>query len=465
MTTQGIAIHASPAGYALTGAVRNRWNELPETDRLVVILGLHALLGLAMRHLLPLATLHTFATILAVIAISLSTRNPAVVLMCACYVSGAEVLWRMSKAYTFHETAKYVVSLLCFVGLIRMKKVRLPGHAVLYLALLLPAAVFPFVYFSFDPFRKQVMFHLSGPISLTMGVFFCSNLRISAGELWRACLAFAAPLCGVLAVTVRSSYLQNVQFGLQSNFQTSGGFGPNQVSSSLALGALLILMTALLARTGRGQRLLLAGLAAAFTLQSAMTFSRGGVISLGLALLAAGPLVLSGHRHKRQILAGLIGVAVVLVVAFPLANAYTGGKLAERFAEKKMSGREQLAEADWEVFMEFPVFGVGVGISNYFHPGGAAAHTEYTRALAEHGLLGVAAYLSLLWLLLRRAAAILEAGESRPYRGLLLPLLVWPLTYMVVNAMRTSAPGLSIGMAFLTVLPGAVLAQNERFAR
>ena len=130
-----------------------------------------------------------------------------------------------------------------------------------------------------------------------------------------------------------------------------------------------------------------------------------------------------------------------------------------------MSGREQLAEADWEVFMEFPVFGVGVGISNYFHPGGATAHTEYTRALAEHGLLGVAAYLSLLWLLLRRAAAILEARESRPYRGLLLALLVWPLTYMVVNAMRTSAPGLSIGMAFLTVLPGAVLAQKEKFAR
>ncbi len=465
MTTQGIAIQASPAGFALAGAVRNRWNELPETGRLVVVLGLHALSGLAMRQLPPLATLHTFATILTVIAISLSTRNPAVVLMCACYVSGAEVLWRMSKAYTFHETAKYVVSLLCLVGLIRLKTVRLPGHALLYLALLLPAAVFPFLYFSFDLFRRHVLFHLSGPIALTMAILFCSNLRISAGELWRACVAFVAPLSGVLMVTVRSSYMQEVKFGTESNFQTSGGFGPNQVASSLAMGALLVLMGALLARTGRWQRVMLAGLAAAFTLQSAMTFSRGGVISLGLALLVAGPWLLAGHRHKRQIVLGMVAVALVLAVAFPLVNAYTGGKLAERFAEKEMSGRERLAAADWEVFQEFPVFGVGIGISKYFHFGGVTAHTEFTRALAEHGLLGVAAYLSLLWLLLRRAAAILGARESKPYRGMLLALLVWPLTYMVVNAMRTSAPGLSIGMAFLTVLPGAVLAQKERFAR
>jgi O-antigen ligase len=465
MTTQGLVIHAPARGLAAARAARAWFDELPGTSRLALVFGVHLMLGLAMRQLAPAATLHTFATILAVLAISLYTKNPAVVLMCACYVSGAEVLWRMSKSYTFHETAKYMVSLLCFIGLIRMKRVRLPGHAVLYLALLLPAAVFPFVYFSFDLFRRHALFHLSGPIALTMAVLFCSNLRISAGELWRACVAFAAPLCGVLAVTVRSSYMQDVKFGTESNFQTSGGFGPNQVASSLAMGALLVLMGALLARTGRWQRVMLAGLAAAFTLQSAMTFSRGGVISLGLALVVAGPLVLSGHRYKRQILAGVVGVALVLAVAFPLVNAYTGGKLAERFAEKKMSGREKLAAADWEVFQEHPMFGVGVGISKYFHPGAITAHTEYTRALSEHGLLGVAAYLALFWLLLRRGAAILEARESRPYRGLLLALMVWPLTYMVVNAMRTSAPGLAIGMAFLTVLPGAVLAQKERFAR
>lgn len=465
MSPQEIALQA-PAGWRVLGVPSRLWlDELPQPRRLLLVFALHVALGLAMRQIWQLATLHTFATILAALAISLSTRNPAVVLMCACYVSGSEVLWRMSKSYTFHETAKYAVSLLCFIGLIRMKRVRLPGHAVLYLALLLPAAVFPFVYFPFDTFRKQVMFHLSGPIALTLAIVYCSNLRISAGELWRACIAFITPLCGVLAVTVRSSYMQQVRFGTESNFQTSGGFGPNQVASSLAMGALLLLMGVLLAHTGWRQRVMLGGLAAAFTLQSAMTFSRGGVLSLGVALAVAGPWLLAGHRYKRQIVMGMVAVALVLAVAFPLVNAYTGGKLAERFAEKEMSGRERLAAADWEVFQEFPVFGVGIGISKFFHFGGVTAHTEFTRALSEHGLLGLAAYLALLWLLFRRGVAILEAREFRPYRGLLLALIVWPLAYMVVNAMRTSAPGLAVGMAFLTVLPGLALEQKERFAR
>jgi hypothetical protein len=194
--------------------------EMPALPRLVVVFALHALLGLAMHRLSPLATLHTFSTVLAVLAAALYTKNPAVVLMCAAYVSGSEVLWRMSKSYTFHETAKYTVTLLCLIGLVRLRKVRLPGPAVLYLALLLPAAVFPFVYFPFDTFRKQVMFHLSGPIALTLAIVYCSNLRIRAGEMWRASVAFAAPLCGVLAVTVRSSYMQEVRFGTESNFQT-----------------------------------------------------------------------------------------------------------------------------------------------------------------------------------------------------------------------------------------------------
>jgi len=439
--------------------------EMPALPRLVVVFALHALLGLAMHRLSPLATLHTSSTVLAVLAAALYTKNPAVVLMCAAYVSGSEVLWRMSKSYTFHETAKYTVTLLCLIGLVRLRKVRLPGPAVLYLALLLPAGVFPFVYFPFDTFRKQVMFHLSGPIALTLAIVYCSNLRIRAGEMWRAGVAFAAPLCGVLAVTVRSSYMQEVRFGTESNFQTSGGFGPNQVASSLAMGALLLLMGAVLGRTGWKQRAMLLGLAAAFTVQSAMTFSRGGVLSLGGALIVSGPLLLSGHRYKKQILAGMAGVVLVLAVAFPLVNAYTGGKLAERFHEKKMSGREELAAADLRIFEEFPVFGVGVGISRYFHPRGVTAHTEFTRALSEHGLLGLAAYLFLLWLLVRRAAAIVAARESRPYRGMLLALLVWPLLYMAVNAMRTSAPGLAAGMAFLTVLPEALLQQGQRFER
>lgn len=428
-------------------------SEVPELGRLLLVFGLHAVLGLGMHRLPPLATLHTFLTFLAVLAISVSTRSPAAVLMCAAYVSGSEVLWRMSRSYTFHETAKYMVSLLALIAMVRLKRVRLPGPAVLYLALLLPAAVFTLYYFPLNAFRKAAMFHLSGPIAVTFCILLCSNLRLSVRELWRVLLAFVAPICGVAAVTLVSSYLRQVRFTTDSNFQTSGGFGPNQVASSLALGALMLTLVLLLGRMPWKVRGLLTALAVLCFVQSAMTFSRGGVLASALALLCALPFVLAGNRYRTQILAGLVILAMLLAVAFPLVNAYTGGKLAERFAEKKMSGREQLAAIDWILFEEHFLFGVGVGISRFYHPGGTTAHTEFTRALAEHGLLGLLAYASLSWLLIRRTVSILVDPFNRPLRGFLIALMAWPFFYMTVNAMRTSAPALALGLAFVTVLP------------
>jgi hypothetical protein len=155
----------------------------------------------------------------------------------------------------------------------------------------------------------------------------------------------------------------------------------------------------------------------------------------------------------------------MLSVAFPIVNAYTGCKLAERFAEKEMSGREQLAIIDWMLFVEHPWFGVGVGVSGYFHPGGTTAHTEFTRAIAEHGLLGVAAYVCLAWLLLRRSLAILCDRVNRPLRGLLVALMAWSLLYMAVNAMRTSAPGFALGLAFLTILPRQSAETEQSFSQ
>lgn len=309
------------------------------------------------------------------------------------------------------------------------------------------------------------MFHLSGPIALTFCLLFCSNLRLSIRELWRVLIAFVAPLCGVAAVTVVSSYLRQVRFTTNSNFQTSGGFGPNQVASSLALGALMVVLIVLLGRMQWKLRALLTLLAGLLVVQSSMTFSRGGIIASAASLLLALPFVLAGHKYRKHIVAGLVVFLLLLSIAFPIVNAYTGGKLAERFAKKEMSGREQLAIIDWMLFLEHPWFGVGVGVSGYFHPGGTTAHTEFTRAIAEHGLLGVAAYLCLAWLLLRRSLAILRDPVNRPVRGLLVALMAWSLLYMAVNAMRTSAPGFALGLAFLTILPRQSAETEQSFSR
>lgn len=418
---------------------------------LALLFGTHVALGLAMHRLPPLATLHAFLSILGAIAASLYAKNPGLIVAAACYISGAEVLWRMSKSFVFHETAKYTVALLCLVGLARLRRRRIPGHAVLYLALLAPAAIYPFYYFGFDLFRKQVLFHLSGPIAITCALVFGANIRINRPQLWRACLAMALPLAGVAGITVASSYLRQVRFTDESNFATSGGFGPNQVSSALALGALALALAALLARFDWKARALAVVSSAVFAVQSAMTFSRGGLLSIGFSMAAALPFLLAGRRHKRALLAGALALALLLAAALPLANSYTGGKLAERFRDRNMTGREVLMRADLEIWAENPVFGVGIGISRFFHPRGTTAHTEFTRALAESGALGLLAYVSLAWLVARRLKAVLASPQDRPLRGFHVAMAVWPLFYMAVNANRTSEPAIAFLLSFLTV--------------
>lgn len=439
-----------------------RWeDDLPEARKILVVLGLHAVLGLAMHRLPPLATLHTISTALAVIALSLSTRSPAVILMCAAYVSGCEVLWRMSKAYTFHETAKYLVSLLCIVGMFRLRHVRLPGAAILYLALLLPSVVFTYYYLPLNQFRKTTMFNLSGPIATTLCILYCCNICLNIKDLWRVVTSYIAPVCGIATVTILSSYSDQIKFSTQSNFQTSGGFGPNQVSSSLSLGALMLTVTVLLARMPDKLRAALSILTVVLVIQSAMTFSRSGLLSYAAALACALPILLVQNRNRWQILVALAALCAVIMLLLSFADAYTGGKLFARFADKRMTGREQLAEIDWELFKQNPLFGVGVGISSYFHPRRIAAHTEFTRALGDHGILGLLAYSSLGWLVFRRVAGCLLDSSMQAAYGFPVALIVWALLYMSVNAMRTSSPALALGLSFLTVVPSIQERRNK----
>lgn len=436
--------------------------------QLVALFGFHGALGLAMHQLPPLATIHSVAAIVAVLAVSLYAQRPELLLSGMCYVSGSEVLWRMSKAFVFHETAKYVIVLICIIGLLRLARPRAPGLMVLYLSLLLPSAVI--TYYSFGDFnfiRRSWAFALSGPLAITAAVCYCSNLRLKAGEVWHAIIALAAPLVGVAAITLVSTYWrEGVKFTTESNFETSGGFGPNQVASALALGALLIVLGALLFEQKPGLKAFFIALAAVFTVQSAMTFSRGGVFAMVFALALVSPLLLTSRRQRITLLVSALVLAVLAPQVYAGLNRYTGGKFEKRFADTNMSGREDLLLTDLAVWEQNPVFGVGLGISRFYHKKGTLAHTEFSRALAESGSLGALAYIVFCLVCAQRALAILGQGGSI-YRPLLLAAMIWSAMYMLVNANRTAAPALAMGLAFVTInAPGrAGVAPSARGVR
>jgi hypothetical protein len=134
---------------------------------------------------------------------------------------------------------------------------------------------------------------------------------------------------------------------------------------------------------------------------------------------------------------------------------FTGGKVVDRFSQVDVTGRDRLARQDLAIWRRNIVLGVGIGMarSERAEISGfrTAAHTEYTRLLAEHGLLGFIAALALC------AAAVRNVVRRRPSfaKPVVIAGTVWALLYFAVSGMRTAAPAflLSLGLAQYSVLP------------
>jgi O-antigen ligase len=230
----------------------------------------------------------------------------------------------------------------------------------------------------------------------------------------------------------------------------------------LGFAVLLLSLSLLTRRHGAFLDIGLLGLLFVFAIQSAMTFSRGGLFAAGLSLVVAGVPVLRERRFRRRLLVGLGVVALVAIIAVvPRLVSYTGGAILARFAETTTTGRAEIVRADLETWSEHPILGVGPGQgkalrARFFRP--TASHTEFTRLLAEHGLFGVAALICLLMLVrsaLRRPAA---PAVQAPRRA----LLVWSLLFMLVDGMRLAAPAFAFGFPFAEVLTRPYRRRRER---
>ena len=192
------------------------------------------------------------------------------------------------------------------------------------------------------------------------------------------------PLVSVLAFTVLGSpSLEEVEFTLGANFETSGGFGSNQVSTALGLGAFLVFILWRKRESFSGYMWLDGVFMLLFAFRGLVTFSRGGMIggALGIIVFLLLDRDISGEgRAIKPIKAILtaIPVFIILAVTFTYANSVTGGLLSKRYQgetpgtlagrkEKTLNGftsnRLQIFNDDLKLWKEHPVLGVGVGAS------------------------------------------------------------------------------------------------------
>ncbi len=372
----------------------------------------------------------------------------------AAYIVGAEVLWRMTGVPVFWEFAKYAVTAIFLAAVVRKGLGKNAATALAYFGLLLPSALITIAENSLSPAINNLSFNLSGPLALTASVLFFSRVPLSLGQFRRLLLVGAAPVVGMSSVVwigVRRAGV--VAFG-GSNVAMSGGFAPNQVSSVLGLAVLLLTLYLLSGRSGEILAGGLLGLLLLFATQSAMTFSRGGLYLAASCTAVAGLPLLQEPRYRRRLLIGAILVgAVAIFWIVPRLLSYTGGAIATRFTETSTTGRTEIVLADLDTWVRSPVLGVGPGQAKerrarFFRS--EASHTEFTRLLAEHGLLGVGAMVC-LFLLARRAVAQPAPRISRALRW---SVLAWSLLFMLIDGVRLAAPGLLFGLSLVSLRVG-----------
>lgn len=111
--------------------------------------------------------------------------------------------------------------------------------------------------------------------------------------------------------------------------------------------------------------------------------------------------------------------------------------------------RVNLAKADYDLFLANPVAGVGVGMSYYYRiaPVSEAPHTEYSRILAEHGVLGILALTILVGMLI---TAFFRTSNTMA-QAWLVASVGWAAVEMSHAAMRIVAISFMLGLAFATL--------------
>lgn len=442
------------------GGVRLARVKIPRWFVLSTIVLGQVILSLTMQNFRILGLVQA-ATIAAVGLYGVLRRDLSLVICTIAYIAGTEVLWRQTRAPVFYLAAPYIVIILSvFTVILVLRSLGKDARmAVLYAALLLPASIATVRTAGRDA-RELALFALSGPLALATFVAFTSQVRIQRWlyrrVMWTALIGAIGPFT-IAAFDIRSDLAAqgSIEFTEQSNFATSGGFGPVQVSSALSLGIMAAIVL-IISERDRAVRILAGVLAAMLMVQTLLTFSRGGSFSLLIAMAFFGATQLGDPRVRRRFIV-IVGVGLTLayMVVFPWLEDFTGGAFNKRFSDTE-SARTSLAANDTQIFGRNFLFGVGPGMTKFQRltyeicqirsdhcRNEASSHTEFTRMLGEHGIPGVAAMVLLLILAWH---AFSRAG---PGRGFAVAWVTWAVAQMFYANLRIVAVPIAFGLAFL----------------
>jgi hypothetical protein len=431
----------------------------------------HAGIGFIVFLMPFLALLYGYAIVIfgAYYIIKKQNRNNEA-LIAAAYVVGSEVFLRMTGGNPLYEISKYCVMVFLFIGMIYTGFSRNATPYWLFLLLLVPSVILSTFVLNFDTdMRKTIAFNISGPVCLGVASIYNFRRKISLDSMNSILLSMGLPIITTMVYMIfYAPNIRDVVTGTSSNVMTSGGFGPNQVSTILGLGMFIFFSRIIL--ESRTRNMAIINLIIAFNMgyRGLVTFSRGGMIT-GFFMIVLLLLFLyfksnPKGRVKLNILSGLLIIALISVWGY--SSYQTSGLIEKRYSNQdamgrtkksNFSGREEIAQGELKTFLKNPFFGVGVGkgVEARAEAMGKTreqthiSHDEITRMLAEHGMLGI------LGLLILFFTPLVLYIENKFNMFLLCFVLFWLLT---INhaAMRIAAPAFVYSLSLLNINLGEI---------
>ena len=385
-------------------------------------------------------------------------------LIAAAYVVGSEVFLRMTGGNPLYEISKYGVMVFILIGMYYSGFSKGAVPYWIFLLLLVPSVVISVFVLNFDTdIRKAIAFNISGPVCLGLASLYTFRRKIALEEINRILLSMGLPIITCMVyLTFYTPNVQEVITGTESNFQTSGGYGPNQVATILGLGMFIFFSRVILDSKSKFQIIINLIIALNITYRGMLTFSRGGMITgfLMIVLLVVFLYFKSNFGGRVKLNYIIVLVVFALMATWTYTSFQTGGLINKRYSnqdaagrvkQSQFTGREDVAQNEINTFLKNPIFGVGVGKGAEVREDETGiqvlSHDEITRMLAEHGSLGIVALLILFF------TPLVLYLENKFNMFLLCFVAFWFLT---INhaAMRTAAPAFVYSLSLLNVQLG-----------
>ena len=422
----------------------------------VLAVGVYAFKPLALAYFLGITVFFSYKILMA------SKKNKAFYVLFACaYLVGAEVFLRMNNGTLAYEAIKYLIILFMLIGLISNSFSNKSLVYVVYILLLIPGIFVAVSDMGFETnIRKAIAFNLSGPICLGITAVFCYKRAIAFNQMKMVLLALLLPLISMTVyLFLFTPNLQEAITSTESNFATSGGFGPNQVATVLGIGMFVLATRFFMSKEiflNRFIDLLLLGI---LTYRALITFSRGGVLTAIIMILFFISIyyLKVNLKTKFRIKLSLVIFLVMVLFTWAYSSFQTSGFIEKRYANQDASGREKedvttgrtdLVAFEFKEFIDNPFLGIGVGKVKEVRLNEtgveAASHNEMSRIVAEHGLLGVFAFLILL------ITPLLLRIKNKSNLFFYSFYLFWLLT-INHSAMRIAAPAFIYALCLLTI--------------